>query len=356
MASTYYNILNLSTSATQRDIKVAYRKLVQKHHPDVNTSGNDDLIKAINMAYETLSDPKKKAIYDQRLLGNYNTPTATSYNPPARPRRRPPPHRYRYQGRASDTTYTYSTKTKLQGWGAVIFTILLIWIGIRAMHYYASGYYYDKAVLAEANQNFYEAFALYQLAVRDYGSKSVEASIKIAQINQKEGAYQSMIDNSEVGFKYEPDSAQSAKLYYLKGIGYANTEQYNEAEKAYLNSLNYKFNKDTIYHQLGAIYLNKLTKYSEAEKIYSYLLIDKANNESDYYHRGLCYQLLGKHSEAIEDFLLILKDDPYNGKILFQLGRSYLALGHKDVACEYLRFAQRQGVNINPDDFAKSCE
>jgi len=356
MASTYYSILNLSTSATQRDIKVAYRKLAQKHHPDVSASGNDELIKLINIAYETLSDPGKKAIYDQHLLGKHITPATTSYNPPARPRRRSPRYGYRYHGKSSDTNYTYSTKTKLQGWGAVICTVLLICIGIRAMNYYASGYYYDKAVLAEANQNYYEAFALYQLAVRDFGSKSVEAYLRIVGINWKEGTYQSMIDNSENGFKYDPDSAQSAKLYYLKGIGHANTNQYKEAEKAYLSSLSYKFNKDTIYNLLGTIYLNRLAKYSEAKNIYTYLLINKANNESDYYHRGLCYQLLGKHSEAIEDFLIILKDDPYNGKILFQLGRSYLALGHKDVACEYLRFAQRQGINISSGDFARACK
>ncbi|MCF6360298.1 MAG: DnaJ domain-containing protein [Cyclobacteriaceae bacterium] len=356
MASTYYSILNIPVSATQRDIKVAYRKLVQKHHPDVNTSGNDELIKTINVAYETLSNPEKKAVYDQRLLGNYNTSTTTSYNPPARPRRRTSSFRYRYRGSASNTSYTYSTKTKLQGWGAVILAILLIFIGIRAMHYYSSGYYYRQASIAEANENYNEAFRLYQLAIRDWGSKSVEASIKIVELNQQIRSYNAMIDHSQTGLKYEPDSAQSARLYYLQGIGYEHVNQYKDAKKSYLNSLSYKFNKDTIYNHLGIIYLNKLENYNEAQKIYTYLLIDEANNESDYYNRGLCYQLLGKHAEAIEDFLIILKNDPYNGRILFQLGRSYLALGQTGIACEYLRFAQRQGVNISPSDFEKACE
>ena len=52
---------------------------------------------------------------------------------------------------------------------------------------------------------------------------------------------------------------------------------------------------------------------------------------------------------------MILKDDPYNGKVLFQLGRSYLALGQKETACEYLRFAQQQNIKIDPIDFEKAC-
>ncbi len=354
MVSSYYSILHISTSATQRDIKRAYRKLAQKHHPDVNKSGSDELIKLINIAYETLSDPSKKAIYDQRLAGAFHQAPSPTYSPTS-PKRRAPPHSfYRYQKRYSDT-YTYSTKTKLQGWGAVILTILLIWIGIRAMDYYASKYYYDKAVIAENNHNYNEALGLYQLAIRKWSSKSVEASIQIVELNQHMGAYHAMVDHSEIGFGYEPDSAQSARLYYLKGIGYTKTERYEEAEKAYLNSLNFNYNKDTIYHQLGLIYINHLEQYDKAVEIYSFLLASNSINLANYYNRGISYQHIGEHQKAIDDFLAILKNDPYNSKILFQLGRSNLALNQKALGCQYLRKAQNQGANINPDELALAC-
>ncbi|VAW28722.1 hypothetical protein MNBD_BACTEROID06-1646, partial [hydrothermal vent metagenome] len=108
--------------------------------------------------------------------------------------------------------------------------------------------------------------------------------------------------------------------------------------------------------QLGPIYLNQMQQYNEALKIYSYLLLDEVNNTEDYYNRAVSYQYLGKHTLALADLLTILKDDPYNGKILFQLGRSYLALGQQEKACEYLRFAKKQGININPADFTKACD
>jgi len=76
----------------------------------------------------------------------------------------------------------------------------------------------------------------------------------------------------------------------------------------------------------------------------------------DYFNRATCYQLQGEHQLAIDDLLIVLKEDPYNGKILFQLGRSYLALGQKEIACKYFRFAKKQGVNIDPNELSQTCD
>mgnify|MGYP000462107559 CR=1 FL=1 len=53
-----HGVLGVSKTATQDEIKRAYRKLAQKHHPD--RGGNEDRFKQINEAYEILSDPAKK--------------------------------------------------------------------------------------------------------------------------------------------------------------------------------------------------------------------------------------------------------------------------------------------------------
>lgn len=63
----YYKILGVSKSATEKEIKSAYRKLAQKYHPDRNP-GNpkaEDKFKEINEAHEVLGDPQKRAKYDQ---------------------------------------------------------------------------------------------------------------------------------------------------------------------------------------------------------------------------------------------------------------------------------------------------
>ena len=62
---SYYEILGVERNATDADIKRAFRKLAQQWHPDVNTdAAAGDKFKEINEAYQVLSDPKRRQIYD----------------------------------------------------------------------------------------------------------------------------------------------------------------------------------------------------------------------------------------------------------------------------------------------------
>ncbi|NDV60367.1 DnaJ C-terminal domain-containing protein [Bacteroides sp. 519] len=63
----YYKILGVDKSATQDQIKKAYRKLARKHHPDLNPDNSDAIkqFQEINEANEVLSDPEKRKKYDQ---------------------------------------------------------------------------------------------------------------------------------------------------------------------------------------------------------------------------------------------------------------------------------------------------
>ena len=63
----YYATLGVSKTATEKEIKAAYRKLARKHHPDVNpgNKGAEDKFKEISEANEVLGDAEKRKKYDQ---------------------------------------------------------------------------------------------------------------------------------------------------------------------------------------------------------------------------------------------------------------------------------------------------
>jgi DnaJ-domain-containing protein 1 len=70
-----YTILGISTTASDQEIKRAYRTLVKRYHPDSRSSeSSHEQIVAINYAYDILSDPEKRAQYDRGFAAIYFEP------------------------------------------------------------------------------------------------------------------------------------------------------------------------------------------------------------------------------------------------------------------------------------------
>lgn len=62
----YYQVLNVSASATQHELQLAYRRLAKTYHPDVYANG-DEIFKEINDAYSVLRNPARRRLYDASL-------------------------------------------------------------------------------------------------------------------------------------------------------------------------------------------------------------------------------------------------------------------------------------------------
>ena len=74
----YYEVLEVSRTATDEEIKRSFRKLAQQWHPDVNTdAGADGRFKEINEAYQVLSDPQRRQAYDMFGQAGVNGAGAT---------------------------------------------------------------------------------------------------------------------------------------------------------------------------------------------------------------------------------------------------------------------------------------
>src|ERR1017187_625692 len=68
----YYETLGVERKASVDEIRKAYRKLARKYHPDLNPGdkSSEDRFKNVQEAYDVMSDPKKRQMYDQ--LGFYS--------------------------------------------------------------------------------------------------------------------------------------------------------------------------------------------------------------------------------------------------------------------------------------------
>lgn len=95
---THYEVLGISRDATGLDIRQAYVRLVREHHPDKvsaeRKAAAEETFKAIQSAYEVLSDSAKKAAYDNTLSGSEASAAASAAAPASPPPREESPEEF----------------------------------------------------------------------------------------------------------------------------------------------------------------------------------------------------------------------------------------------------------------------
>jgi DnaJ-class molecular chaperone len=103
----YYEVLRVHQSVSQEEIKESYRRLAHKYHPDME--GGDALkFKEILEAFNVLSDPYKRGVYDTQMF--YGSP-----------------HEAKVAERVSESRVV-EKKAGMGGWGWVIFIVIIVFV------------------------------------------------------------------------------------------------------------------------------------------------------------------------------------------------------------------------------------
>lgn len=334
---TYYEILGVDKNASLGEIKAAYRKLAHKYHPDKNPTvqGSGKRFLEISKAYQILSNPGKRRLYDEQLLyeqmlGN----TAGTYTP----RSQPPPPVYVYRKvEYSRSAYVYAGFFIT---GLVAFAILLpVLLMKRAastnfqngLEYYHTGMYMS-------------AFESFNKSMNDLGGKNGMANYYNAHIL----FYQ--YQNHQLTTKYidkaleylENDSLRS-ELFWMKGRCFQSMQRYEIAIDNYNLVEDYSSSYDSALFHKGIIYSLNYGEYTDAIKIFNRLLDKNKNHLEATYFKAYSLQKTENHAEAIKIFEKLIDVDYEAGSSYYHKALSEIKLNLHAAACDDFMNAIKYG-------------
>lgn len=138
---TYYEILEISESASEEVIRTAYKTLAKKYHPDVfqgNPQEAEEKMKQINLAYSILSDNAKRAQYDAKIRSKKSANESESQHTTSSNSTKKPPHRNAHNKKSGFQHYTktraHNNKIYTKRHRLVIAVIVLLLVGVASSY------------------------------------------------------------------------------------------------------------------------------------------------------------------------------------------------------------------------------
>ncbi|GAB3542411.1 hypothetical protein GCM10027443_43210 [Pontibacter brevis] len=364
MEYNLYNVLGISPGASAKEVKGAYKRLALKYHPDKNP-GNaraEELFKLVNSAYQTLSNPSKRARYDMRLqFQRQQQRTVVQhqqqyYDPRYTQTRQPAGVSERHYRNIRRDDKRFSRKDWYITFGFVaglLFFSLLLKV---TMDHITGEDKYKTALTYMEDGKYSSAHRLLSDAIRfmPENAAAYEARAKI-ELNVFDNYSSALHDlNRAIALREKP----SAQVYYMRGRSHQQLKQYEQAEKDLTMALELNDKLWGAYLARGEVRLFYLKEYEPAVADFS-LYLNNSSEGADVVsaltYRGFGYYKLGNYKLSEQDYRAALALDKGNGRAYYLLGRTELEQ-QSDSACMHLYQAYQLGYTGALLELRANCQ
>ncbi len=333
MKENYYSILGVPPRASQEEIRSAYKKLALKYHPDVNQGSKDseEKFKLLLEAYQTLSDPRKKDLYDLKLSFRLATRKDTSegFGPQSRQpkttrQREDEAYRMRRPAREAYREFTGPPKmeklsphmiaTTLFATGTLV--MIFLWLGQIMNHITAKDHLErgDFNAALSFDDEFGEAYY-----ARYLSRKALNANPKILLFDL----------NLAIRFIESPSSG----LYVERAMVYFSCDSIEKAIADFEMARHVNPRCDTAYFALGEMHAYLFNQPAKALSYYDSSLSIRPGSYGARFGKALMLYRLKRFASAVKEFDLSANLDRSDKRLFFYRGSARLALGDSAAAC-----------------------
>ncbi|HXH17569.1 MAG TPA: DnaJ domain-containing protein [Chitinophagales bacterium] len=330
----YYTILGVTSSATQDEIKAAYRKLVRQFHPDKNY-GNEGHFKLIQEAYEVLSDERKRDHFDAQLAYE------TYINDPEEltkflREQKNKPKKYRKPAPESGEP---KRKLVFNSTSALVASLVLIIAMVNLL------IFKDRMTSVPEDE------------IQNQGLGYLQSNEKLTHEYFQKAMSYFHSQNNEFALMYFAKaielSPQDPKLYFNRGLVHYVMKDYRAA----LNDLNQTVKLNPNYKNV--YWVRAKLKYDMDDNAgaiadFTEAISHDPYNDSLYFNRGLAYYYMAEYESAIRDIDRAIQLNPRQGQYYFDRGDAKQMAGDDDGTCSDWMKAKEMGYT-SPEFSKKPC-
>ncbi|PRY15069.1 tetratricopeptide repeat protein [Pontibacter ummariensis] len=366
MEHNLYNVLGISPTATAKEVKAAYKQLALKYHPDRNPGDKhaEELFKLVNTAYQTLSNPDKRARYDLRLQYQRELQRPVNqYRPQHHETRyyqtRPPASvSERYYRNIKRNNRRFSRKDWYITVSFVAGLLLFSFLLKTVMDHITGEDKYRTALTYIEGGKYSSAHRLLSDAIHFMPENGAAYEARgMIELDVYENYNSALSDlNKAIALQERP----SAQAFYMRGRSLQQLAQYQQAEADLTQALQLNKKLWRAHLARGEVRLFYLKEYEDAIADFTSFLAncgDACQNEVDALtYRGFGYYKQGDYARSEQDYRKALAADKENGRLYYLLGRTEIEQQQPDSACAHFNDAYQLGYSAALLELRANCQ